>query len=260
MESVDEEVPFLEFIRADVQMIRQPVPKYHYLRETLREEIQNWQANEQIPSESELCTAYQVSRTTVRKALDHLIFDGLLYRVQGKGTFVSPSKVMGRFVSTTSGFWDDARSQGLNMKTHILEQTVIPADSSLAHALHLERGSLVFKLVRLRFIDHLPLMVTPAYVPYHLCQGIVTENFENQSFYRVLQEKYGIVIDHGTQLIEARPCGPDDADLLEIEPGTPLLVTIGTMCNQDDVPVEYSVAKSRWDRLRCEVKFITPPA
>lgn len=238
------------------KMIHPHVPKYYFLRESLREEIQSWPANYQIPSEAELCEAYHVSRTTVRKALDHLIFEGLLYRVQGKGTYVSPSKVLGRFVQSTAGFWNDARTQGLNLRTAVIDKRIIPADSSVAKALEIAKGEKVFNLIRLRYIDNVPVMLTPAFVPEKYCRGIMNEDFVNQSFYQTLQEKYGVVIHHGTQFIEARPCSDDEADLLEIETGAPLLVTIGIMYDENNIPVEYSVAKSRWDRLRCEVKIV----
>ena len=240
-------------------MIHSHIPKYYYLRETLREEIYKWPTNFQIPSEAELCEAYNVSRTTVRKALDYLIFEGLLYRVQGKGTFVSPSKVLGRYIQSTAGFWNDARNQGLNLRTEVLEQQIIEADAPVAKALNIREGTKVFNLVRLRSIDDIPMMITPAFIPYDLCAGILSEDFTNQSFYQVLQEKYSVTLHHGSQLIEAQSCSEEDADLLEIDPGTPILVTIGLMCDHDDRPVEYSVAKSRGDRLRCEVKIVAAP-
>ena len=240
-------------------MIHPHVPKYYYLRETLREEIQKWPTHYQIPSEAELCDAYSVSRTTVRKALDYLIFEDLLYRVQGKGTFVSPSKVLGRYIQSTAGFWNDVRNQGLNLKTEVIEQQIVEADTSVAKALNLKKGTKVFKLIRLRSIDDIPVMLTPAFIPYDLCAGILNEDFTSQSFYQVLQEKYGVVLDHGTQLIEAQSCSEEDADFLEIDPGIPILVTIGLMYDHDDRPVEFSVAKSRGDRLRCEVKIVAAP-
>ena len=240
-------------------MIHSHVPKYYYLRETLRKEIQNWPTNYQIPSEAELCEAYNVSRTTVRKALDYLIYEGLLYRVQGKGTYVSPTKVLGRYIQSTAGFWNDARNQGLNLRTQVIEQKIIEADKSVAKALNVREGAKIFNLVRLRSVDDIPVMLTPAFVPYDLCAGILNEDFTSQSFYQVLQEKFEVVLHHGTQLVEAQACSDEDAELLEIEPGTPILVTIGLMYDHNDRPVEYSVAKSRGDRLRCEVKIVAVP-
>lgn len=240
-------------------MIHSHVPKYYYLRETLREEIHKWPTNFQIPSEAELCDAYNVSRTTVRKALDYLIYEGLLYRVQGKGTYVSPSKVLGHYIQSTAGFWNDARNQGLNLRTEVLEQQVVDADASVARALKIKEGTKVFNLVRVRSVDDIPVMITPAFIPYDLCGGILAEDFTNQSFYQVLQEKFGVTLHHGTHLVEAQSCSEEDAEFLEIEVGTPILVTIGLMYDHNDRPVEYSVARSRGDRLRCEVKIVAAP-
>ena len=80
-----------------------PLPKYYQLRETLREQIEVLQAGQPIPSENELCLAHDVSRITVRKALNDLIHQGLLYTVQGKGTFVSPHKFRVQWAPGDSG-------------------------------------------------------------------------------------------------------------------------------------------------------------
>src|SRR5437660_2321569 len=74
------------------------VPRYYQLKEIIREQIASWEPGQLIPSELELCQMYSVSRTTVRKALDHLTQEGLLYRIQGKGTFVAPPTLRERFV------------------------------------------------------------------------------------------------------------------------------------------------------------------
>ena len=240
-------------------MIHSHIPKYYYLREKLREDIQKWPQNFQIPSEAELCETYRVSRTTVRKALDYLIYEGLLYRVQGKGTYVSPAKVMGRFIQSTAGFWNDTRNQGLNLRTDVLEHSVKLADAYVAKALSMAEGERVFSLIRVRYIEDISVMITAAYAPYRLCPGIEKEDFVNQSFYQTLQEKYNVNIHHGVQYVEARPCSIDEAKYLEVEPETPLLVTTGTMFGGNDMPVEFNVAKSRWDRLRCEVRIEAGP-
>ena len=129
-------------------MIHSHVPKYYFLRETLREEIQKWPKNHQIPSEAELCDAYNVSRTTVRKALDYLIYEGLFIVSKGRVLMCLLSKVLGRYIQSTAGFWNDARNQGLNLRTQVIKQQVIEADASVAKALKIKEGTKVFNLVR----------------------------------------------------------------------------------------------------------------
>ena len=69
-----------------------PIPYYYQLERLLRDQLGQgrWRPDEQVPSEKQLCEAYAVSRTTVRQAIGHLVADGLLYHVKGKGTFVRP--------------------------------------------------------------------------------------------------------------------------------------------------------------------------
>src|SRR5205807_2418305 len=86
------------------------VPRYYQLKEIIREQCASWEPGQLIPSELELCQMYSVSRTTVRKALDHLTQEGLLYRIQGKGTFVAPPKLRERFVRQAAGIYEIGRA------------------------------------------------------------------------------------------------------------------------------------------------------
>src|SRR5438046_480421 len=90
-------------LRPPVYKQEPPSPKYYKLKEIIREEYSAWDPGEPIPSEAELCQMHGVSRTTVRKALDDLTNEGLLYRIQGKGTFVAAPRVRERFVLVVFG-------------------------------------------------------------------------------------------------------------------------------------------------------------
>src|SRR5438270_6198519 len=103
-------------------------PRYSQLKEIIREQYASWEAGQPIPSELELCQMYSVSRTTVRKALDQLVQEGLLYRIPGKGTFVASPKLRERFVHQVAGIYDDMASRGIIIRTQVLEQVVIPAN------------------------------------------------------------------------------------------------------------------------------------
>src|SRR5215475_4515676 len=117
------------------------IPRYSQLMEILRDLCTSLEPGQIVPSELELCQMYAVSRTTVRKALDHLRQEGLLYRIQGKGTFVSPPKLRERFVHQSVGFYEDLVSRGVEVRTQIVEQAVIPASKLVAPRLQLAIGS-----------------------------------------------------------------------------------------------------------------------
>lgn len=237
--------------------ILSPIPKYHQLREILREHIMSWEPNQPIPSEAQLCEMFSVSRTTVRKALDHLTYEGLLYRVQGKGTYVSPPKLPGRYVQKLSGFYEDVVARGLPHKTVVLEQGIEPASQRLANLLELRSGEEIFRLVRLRYLGDETCLISKSHVPIKFCPGIQHEDFTNQGLYRLMREKYGVFIHHGKRLIEVQLCTEEEAELLEIQSGSPLLVVIGIMYDQNDQPVEQGIAKNRADRNQIEIQVVT---
>lgn len=126
------------------------------------------EAGQPIPSEPDLCQMYSVSRTTVRKALDQLTQEGLLYRIQGKGTFVAPPKLHRRFVNQHVGFHEDMLSHDVEVRTRILEQVIIPASKLVAPQLQIVVGSPVVKLVRVCSIDGDPILISTIYLPYRM--------------------------------------------------------------------------------------------
>jgi GntR family transcriptional regulator len=233
-----------------------PLPKYYQLRETLREQIEVLQAGQPIPSENELCHAHAVSRITVRKALNHLTHQGLLYTVQGKGTFVSPHKFRVQWAQETAGFHADMARRGLSVRVRVLEQTLVPADERVAAELSLNLGAPVVKFVRLRYVDDKPFDIATNYLPAQLFPGLEREDLMTASLYALMQSKYGIRLDHGVRLAEAAPCSAEEAKLLRIKPTVPLLVIHSTMYDVANRPVEHGVAKQRGDRAQVEIAVV----
>lgn len=232
------------------------IPRYSQLKEIIREQCAAWEPGQVIPSEAELCQMYSVSRTTVRKALEHLTQEGLLYRLQGKGTFVAPPKLRERFVHQVGGIYEDMASRGLTIRTQVLEQAVVPASKLVAPELQLVVGSSVIKLVRLRFVNDEPLLISTTFLPYRLFPGLENENLTSVSLYAVLREKYGTQLGHGTRFVEAMPCSDEEAEFLHIAPATPLLVITGTMYDLEDRPVECGFARHRGDRSQVEIAVV----
>ena len=232
------------------------LPKYYQLRETLREQIEVLQAGQPIPSENELCLVHEVSRITVRKAVTDLIHEGLLYTVQGKGTFVSPHKFRVQWAQETAGFHADMARRGLSVKVRILEQVLVAADERIAAELNLNLGAPVVKLVRLRYVNDQPFDIATNYLPAQLFPELEREDMVTASLYALMRSKYGIQLDHGVRLAEAAPCSPEEAKLLRINTSVPLLVIQSTMYDVDNRPVEYGVAKQRGDRAQVEIAVV----
>src|SRR3972149_9790680 len=129
-------------------------PLYQAVSDSILERIQNgeWNANQLIPSESELGSLYGVGRNTVRHAIADLTARGILKTVQGVGTFV-----VGERVSKTAeyllGFTQEMQMQGKQVGSRVLEARLIPADPFLARRLQVQLGAEVVYLWRVRFMD-----------------------------------------------------------------------------------------------------------
>ncbi len=179
-------------------------PKYSQLRETLRMQIESLPPDELMPSEHELCAQYAVSRITVRKALADLIHEGLLYTVQGKGTFVAARKFRIEWAQEMAGFHADMARRGLQVKVRVLEQAVVPADQRVAEELNLRPGDPVVKIVRLRFVDEQPFDIAANYTPWVVFPGLEKEDLARGSIYALIS-RYNGLFQHAHFHLQAAP-------------------------------------------------------
>ncbi len=240
------------------RLIRTPHnPKYYQLEETLREQIASWEPDHPIPSELELCKIYSVSKTTVRKALDDLVHEGLLYRVQGVATFVAAPKLRERFAQRTAGFFEDMASRGLDVRTRVLELGVVRPSKHVAAELQLGMGDQVVRLVRLRSIGKQPILISESFVSQRLFPDLGNQDFTNVSLYRLLRDQYNVHLQHGTRLVEVACATEEEARLLHVKPHAPLLVVTGTMYDDTGRPIEHGFARHRGDRSQLELEVLT---
>jgi len=131
-----------------------PIPYHYQLRELLRGEIVagRWAVDEKLPSERELCEAFDLSRTTVREAIDALVNEGLLRREKGRGTFVASPKIVEGLLQSPAGFTDSMEEQGYRVETEVLRIEIVPAPRIVLQELRLGSDELVTVIDRLRFI------------------------------------------------------------------------------------------------------------
>jgi len=234
------------------------IPYYLQLMEILKEKVQKkeWAVGDQIPGEQDLCALYQVSRTVVRQALRELELEGVISRRKGKGTFISPPKISEGLVHKLTGFYQDMVERGLKPVTKVLHQNVNPAPEKVAHFLNIEPGSKVIEIERLRFIDNEPIHLVTSYIPYEVCPSLASVDFTNRSLYEYLEKEGNVFIAKGRRYIEAVLANDNEAKLLCIERGAPLLMLDSISFSEQDQPVEYYHALHRGDRSRFEVELL----
>lgn len=232
------------------------MPRYYQLIEIIREQCAALEPGQLIPTEQEMCQMYSISRTTVRKALDYLTQEGVLYRIQGKGTFIAPPKLRERFVQQAAGIFEDMSVRGVALQTRVIEQSIVHSSRVVASELQLVAGNPVIKLVRVRYLENEPLLISTSFHPYRLFPGLESEDLTSVSLYALLREKYGTQIGKGTRLVEAILSSEKEAELLHTTPGAPLLVLTGTMYDTKGHLVEYSITHHRGDRSQIEIEVV----
>lgn len=233
------------------------LPKYYQLASILRQKIDDgeWEPRSAIPSERQLEQLYNISRTTIREAVDHLVRQGFLYREHGRGTFVSPQKLQKGLMELTS-FSEDLLKRGISPGQIILDMSwVVPAPNILQR-LELTAGTVVLRIQRVRLGDQVPIGLQTSFIALTREQNISREEMETAgSLYRILQEKFGIIPSEADETLEVTLATPEEAALLQVESGAPLLLNERLLFSQNRTPVEFVKILYRGDRYQYYVRL-----
>jgi GntR family transcriptional regulator len=225
------------------------LPFYHQLYEILRNSIVQgkWKSGDMLPPESGLIEQYQVSRVTVRQALDALVNDGLIYRQRGRGTFVAHPTVeqgLNRIIS----FTDDMRQRDFEPGTEVLFSGIIPAPPEIAEQLGIEPNEELVRLERLRMADGEPMSIEESHLVHRYCPGILSGDYASTPLREALAREYDIHWAHAKQVIRAIPVPPKLAAKLSVSSKSAVLFIERVSYTQQNIPVEFLRIHHRGDR------------
>lgn len=238
-----------------------PVPFYFQLAELLEREIVSgrWESGARVPSEHELGDRYGLSRTTIRQALARLEQEGLVSREKGRGTFVSDSHPRSWMIQSTEGFFgDELLRAGRSVASRILklERRGLPRWAS--DALDLPSGAEGVMIERVRSVDGLVALYVVNCLPAFAAEAV--EGLEaDESLYRRLHERGGIVIAGGRRSLEAVGAGAKLAELLELDRGASLAYIESSTWDETGRPIDCYQAWLRTDRMRLEIEVTALP-
>ncbi len=231
-------------------------PKYLSVREHLRRRVAGLPEHTLLPPEPVLCAEYGVSRITLRRAVDGLVADGHLVREQGRGTYVTRPAIRHEyresFVHRIAGFNSVMTEQGAQVGTTVLTQRVVPAPAAVATELLLDGPEDVVELERLRTVDGLPNHVAHSFLPARLYPRAAEEDFGSGSLYEFLRREYGADLAHARIVVDVGTAAPEEADLLRVVAGSPLLVVRTTVRDSEDHPLVHSFSRLRPDVSQVE--------
>jgi GntR family transcriptional regulator len=228
-----------------------PIPIYYQLAETIREQIDSGelQPGEQLPSERELSEQHAISRMTARQALSYLVRQGRLVAKPGIGTFVAEPKLTHDTLHLL-GFTEEMLRQGQAAVSQVLEQGVVSPPAAVAARLEMRSGEAAVKIVRLRFSQDVPLLLETVFIPLALAPGLEVADLAQTSLYTLLEQRYGLHLDHARQTLEAVTATDEEVALFEIPPGTSMLLLEGVTYTFEEQPVEFFKAVYRGDKFK----------
>ncbi len=232
---------------------RQTVHKHVQVREYVRGLIQGADPGSPAPSERELVQHFGVARMTVRQALDALVSEGLLERIPGRGTFVARAKIDVQV--RLSSYTEEMARRGMKPASRTLLARLEAAGPGVARALEINEGDKVVHWQRLRLADDVPMCIEDAFLAESLLPAFL-ENPLPESLYTELQRR-DLLPSWGEDSVDAAVARPEEAELLGISTGSPLL-RIARRAFSGNLAVEVSRSTFRADRYTLWVPLSRP--
>lgn len=235
-------------------MLKEGIPRYKQIAEWLRTQIEKgiYEVDEKLPSENELCKKFSVSRVTVRKALQTLENEQIIYRSQGLGSFVNDDRAPQSFIHLTD-FVEDMHRAGIEPSSKVIQLQSVSASEQIAKVLNIEPQSTIVRLDRLRLGDNQPVAFDITWLPMFYGQLIEGYNLEDKTIYSILEEDFDIPVKKGLFRIEAENADSFVGKHLEIDSGTALLLIDRLSLTIGDKPIYYQKRYYRPDRVVYEL-------
>jgi GntR family transcriptional regulator len=224
------------------------VTKQSETRERVLDLIEQLTIGDAIPSERQLSHDLSVSRLTVRAALEDLVRDGLLVRRRGSGTFVGEPKIAQELTMTS--FTEDMQRRGMVPASRTLEIRTVPAGAYLGRLLRVSPSEPVVVITRLRLADRETMAIETLHVRGSLIPGLAAADLEQQSFYELLEGRYGVVIATGMQTIEPTVTNEEESEALGVPLHSPAFLFERTTQTKAGDVVEYVRSIYRGDRYK----------
>ncbi|WP_240649494.1 GntR family transcriptional regulator [Streptomyces sp. Z26] len=219
-------------------------PRYQVIYDDLVSQIRTGALGraERLPGETDLAKQYAVSRMTVRQALDLLESEGLVVRLQGNGTFVSDHTERGRRLNRLRSFADEIADTGGTASSRTVACGTAPAPPEAAAAFGGAEGDTANRLTRVRLIGGAPAALQDAWVPYAVAPSLCREPLVDDSLYRTLTQRFGVQLRHADQSMAAALLDAEQADLLGVPPGGPVLEVRRTTYGERGEVVEFTTS------------------
>ena len=229
---------------------------YAKVEETIATEIAHgeYRPGDQLPTEDELLERFQVSRITVRRAIQNLVHRGLLEIRRGLGTFVLEPRIEAELTKLT-GFVEDMNAAGRKASARVVSQHIVTASARVAGRLRLAKGAKVMRIERVRLADAVPISFDETYLPLPLGKKIARNDLRVYPIFTLLETEYGVPLIEADYELEAVIATKTIADALQVRVGSPIFQIERTSMTMGQQPVDYEVLSYRGDLVRFVTKL-----
>ena len=213
-----------------------------------------YKIGEVIPREIDLADDYQVSRTTIRKAIETLVAEGYLTRIKRKGTIVKQKKINQGFIHVLRSFDEEIMEKGQIPATEVLEFNVVDADEDVATYLDINVSEKVYYLVRLRYANDEPIVLVKTFIPMKEYPHLKEVNFTKNSLYDTFA-KYNKPISSVKRRLNIEKANKKLSDILNITKNDPVYNFYSLGRSIENIPIEYSISWCRGDLNSFEIEI-----
>ncbi|WP_125980598.1 GntR family transcriptional regulator [Loigolactobacillus iwatensis] len=206
-----------------------------------------------LPDERSLAAIYQVSRSSVKRALAIMANDGIIFKKRGSGTFINPlyleNQSVFNYEGANLGITDNLQMAGKKPGIKLLTFDVVKVTEELARDLFLQKDDFVYRIKRLRLLDNVPFMIELSYLPIKFLPEL-NQKIAEESIFNFLQKKRKQAVTKAYLTISAAPSNEEDQQQLRLKPTEPVGIMAGIFFLDDGTPIEYSTMRLHYAYLK----------
>lgn len=237
------------------------IPIYYRLEKYLRDQILSGalRPGDLVAPESQLAQQFGASRMTVRQALSRLVFDGLVVRHRGRGTFVAQPRLEHTYIFPS--FEEEMQARGARTSHKLLDMRAVRAEGKVAESLGIPEGTPITMLQRQRLVDRQVVGYELRYLPKRIGEALTQDEIHSQPMVRAVMRILGKTHTRLSLRVSSSVVRREEAKILETKVGTPVLVREHIWYVEPDGPVQYGKSIFRGDRYQMCLEFTSvPPA
>lgn len=206
-----------------------------------------------LPDERSLAEHYQVSRSSMKRAMELLSQQGIVFKKRGSGTFINPlylkNQSLFRYEGSNLGLTDSLKVPGKKQGIKLLDFNVVKASESIRQDLFLNEDDFVYEFRRLRYLDAQPFLIETGYVPIKIVPELKPENLQ-KSLFNYLEDTQNKVVTKAFLNITVEPSSKEDQERMTLKTTEPVGVIEGIFFLDDGTPFEVSTMRIHYQYMR----------